>query len=153
MIIFSNQMRTHDLYIKGKRIIKIQFWYSRRPYWDCWRTNSFIYLFKEQIIFFTSLCEFLSWKENTNVQWNATRLSWCSKYFDTDCLWYVCISWLTITNRLQISSDYEKAADVGRCFSVTSGVGCRRESLHVGWHTAFPSDNVVPTPSLGSVKS
>lgn len=60
MIIFSNQMRTHDLYIKGKRIIKIQFWYSRRPYWDCWRTNSFIYLFKEQIIFFTSLCEFLS---------------------------------------------------------------------------------------------
>lgn len=27
---------------------------------------------------------------------------------------------------------YEKAVDVGRCFSVKSGLGCRRESLHVG---------------------
>lgn len=46
-----------------------------RQHLICWRVSSFIYLFKELVIFFTSLCASVSYKENTSTQWNFTQ--WC----------------------------------------------------------------------------
>lgn len=75
---------------KEKGIVKNATWISSkfsRPHLICWRVSSFIYLFKEVLIFFTSFCASLSYKENTNTQWNFTHLSCYSSYFETIFGW------------------------------------------------------------------